>query len=122
RMLLMCQDSRRNIHLSTSKPFIGKMHNLGLWNIQRFSSWDKVFPDRFSNFAGTTLHVSSNIDDIPFVFMAENEFRGVSKNIMDALGTSLNFTYTLIEGFSDGNWGGSQENGVWKGMLGDVFR
>ena len=43
----------------------------GKWDPQRFSTWDALFPDRFSSFAGTTLHVASIYDDMPILFMAE---------------------------------------------------
>ncbi|CAL4165126.1 unnamed protein product, partial [Meganyctiphanes norvegica] len=121
QMLLMCQDSRGNVPLSTWKPFIGEMQQLGIWDAQRFSSSDDLFPDRFSTFAGSTLHVSSDQNDMPLLVRNEDGVGGVSNNIMDALGSWLNFTYTLTVVSSDEEWG-SLENGSWNGMLGDIYR
>ncbi|XP_071531064.1 probable glutamate receptor [Panulirus ornatus] len=94
----------------------------GVWDSRVFPSFSDLFYDRFRSLAGRTLHVASDDDDAPLVFLDDDdEFEGTSKRILDLLSVWLNFTYTLTHGAPDSKWG-EMENGTWVGLLGEVYR
>ncbi|KAG7172891.1 Glutamate receptor ionotropic, delta-2-like 22 [Homarus americanus] len=99
-----------------------KLGYLGTWDPWVFTSFSGLFYDRFQSMGGTTLHVSSDDDDAPLLFLDDDgEFEGTCKRILDVLSDWLNFTFTLTNGAPDSKWG-EIENGTWVGLLGEVYK
>ncbi|KAK7066690.1 hypothetical protein SK128_025397 [Halocaridina rubra] len=76
---------------------------LGSWRSSEYPTWNDIFVDRFSSFYGSSLQVSSDRVDLPFLFLdEEGNFEGISKRILDSLSQWLNFTFSLTERADDG--------------------
>lgn len=105
------------------QPF-GSRHPkfLGMWDNHSFSRWEMLFQDRFPSFQGYTFQLATWMTDLPYLYKSsEGNLRGVSLNILAALASAMNFTYTLTEKPHDLKWG-LIENGSWVGVLGMVYR
>lgn len=97
--------------------------SLGLWNSSVFVSLEDIFRDRFPSFNGYKFWLGTWFDDYPYLHQSQLEPEGVGDGVevemLDALATTLNFTYHLTTQPPDLNWG-DYENGSWTGMLGMV--
>ena len=86
------RDGSVSIKMFTAQPFPLEMENpevfLGSWNKTLFGSFQTIFPDRFKNFKGKVLHMSSDTDDFPYLIRDEdtNHTYGVNFDTMDSLG------------------------------------
>lgn len=87
-----------------------------------FSTRNSVFPDRFRNFEGATIHIASDKDDAPLI-MEEDDGSTIGMNveIVDLFSKWLNFNYTTTLFANDTNWGAFVD-GTYNGLLGDVLR
>ncbi|KAF2363625.1 Ionotropic glutamate receptor [Trinorchestia longiramus] len=95
---------------------------LGYWEETKFSEFDDVFPDRFSDFNGTVVEIASDVDDNPLIIKTKTgTLTGMNIEIVKALSKWLNFRYTTTIAASDDHWG-EYENGTYNGLLGDVLR
>ncbi|KAG7163307.1 Glutamate receptor ionotropic, delta-2-like 12 [Homarus americanus] len=93
---------------------------LGLWSERNFALKPDLFPERFTTFDGTQLHLGSWCDDFPFLYPEKGVCVGSSLDLLHIMATKLNFTYNVQMEPADHNWG-SKENGTWTGMLGDLI-
>lgn len=112
------------VYVYSSKPFYkpdsNQKINLGMWNKNSFQNFSSLFPDRFINFQGETIHISSDVDDFPLVIENDDgSAGGMNIEIVKALGEWLNFNYTTTIEAEDLLWG-ELENGTWSGLFGQV--
>lgn len=115
--------NQSNIYLLSPKPFASDNEStvtLGSWDKDKFSTFSSIFPDRFVNFMNETLHVSTDMDDFPLVTKTDDDIReGMNLNILSAIGSWLNFSYTITDIAPDALWG-ELVNGTWNGLLGEI--
>ncbi|CAL8108986.1 unnamed protein product [Orchesella dallaii] len=86
-----------------------------------------LFFDFTSNFHGKPIRMAATIYYIPvYEFVKAKtgnyyEQRGFVAEILQAIRTRLNMTYTLIPCTPDGLSGSRMKNGTWQGCMGDVI-
>ncbi|XP_068204035.1 uncharacterized protein [Palaemon carinicauda] len=82
-----------------------------------------LFPDRFGSFYGHQFHLSSWVDDFPYMVKGKTlqEASGMCVVMLKEIARRLNFTYKVYEYPVDKLWG-SRINGTWRGMIGEVYR
>ncbi|KAL7643678.1 UNVERIFIED_CONTAM: hypothetical protein RMT77_005661 [Armadillidium vulgare] len=89
----------------------GKRMNkfLGFWNTTNFNTFESLFPNRYKSFNGEIIHLASDIDDFPFVYMENAQLKGISINALKIIGEKLNFSFTFTK------------DGEWKDLLQQIF-
>lgn len=113
-----------HVNLYSSDSFVTKGKHmkvhLGEWNKTKFGTAASIFPDRFADFRGATIHISSDLDDYPLlVIMEDGSAAGMNMEIIRSLARVLNFSYTVTISAPDLRWG-ELENDTWSGLLGQV--
>ena len=123
--LLQYSKDKQHVIISTTIPFskeTSKIYSVQLLKREKLSL-DKIFGERFLNFNGHVFHIASSATDAPYMYYAGDRMSppidGVAVEMLNTLGRSLNFSYTLTEEALDYEWG-SFENGSWTGMLGMI--
>ncbi|XP_064085120.1 uncharacterized protein LOC135200410 isoform X2 [Macrobrachium nipponense] len=86
-------------------------------------TFDVLFPDRFESFHGHYFHLSSWVDDFPYMVKGKTleDTHGMCIYMLDDIAGRLNFTYKVYELPEDHLWG-DLHNGSWRGMIGEVWR
>ncbi|XP_063844821.1 uncharacterized protein LOC135091270 isoform X2 [Scylla paramamosain] len=135
--LLSVQDRASNSSLSTFiYSFFPFSHQApvrltGIWSTS--TSLQHLFVDRFPSFEGYQFQIASWVDDYPYLYLTSGETddlrqvrelqtgeaSGLQVEVLDTLGYTLNFTYTMMTRPEDWLWGELQD-GAWTGMLGKV--
>ncbi|KAK8378625.1 hypothetical protein O3P69_009371 [Scylla paramamosain] len=135
--LLSVQDQASNSSLSTFiYSFFPFSHQApirltGVWSTS--TSLQHLFVDRFPSFEGYQFQIASWVDDYPYLYLTSGETddlrqvrelqtgeaSGLQVEVLDTLGYTLNFTYTMMTRPEDWLWGELQD-GAWTGMLGKV--
>ncbi|XP_068250184.1 glutamate receptor ionotropic, kainate glr-3-like [Palaemon carinicauda] len=108
--------------LLTWLPFASskKLWRVGDWDLSVFTSFERLFPDRFSDFHGNEVTIAYNADDQPLLFQREDgQFDGTNYRMLQLLARWLNFSYSFT---SDPLWGERNANGTWTGILGYLHR
>lgn len=115
RILLVIEQEYSNLkkgaHLYTSKPVTAPNRNdkvpLGKWDKEKFRTFDSVFPDRFVDFYGETVHIATDIDDFPLISLDDDDLViGMNIDIVNAIGSWLNYTYTTTIQSPEATWDG----------------
>ncbi|KAA0188380.1 Ionotropic receptor 118, partial [Hyalella azteca] len=96
---------------------------LGRWNLQNFGIEESLFIDRFATFSGSVLQLAAWCDDYPLLYPLpyprNSTCVGSNIDLLDIVGSHLNFTYTYHLKPFDSKWG-SNENGTWTGMFAEL--
>ncbi|KAK7068289.1 hypothetical protein SK128_006518 [Halocaridina rubra] len=112
--------------LYTHFPFSkeSKIQRLGTWDVDAFLFLHDIFINRFPSFEGYEFWLGTWYDDYPYLYQSKEAEEGVGDgvevNMLDAMGTVLDFTYNLTTKPPDLKWG-DLVNGTWTGMLGMVY-
>lgn len=79
-----------------------------------------LFSDRLHSFNNEIIHLASDLDDFPFVYVNDDEtVSGVSVDILKTFSERYKFSFTFTNWSSDEQWG-EYENGTWNGLLRDI--
>ena len=107
----------------TSYPLMNKSSGesgikqyLGFWDPSSYNTESTLFPERFESLNGEVLHLATDHDDFPLIYQYNDGIYGTNINIMQALGSWLNFSFTTTFDADDENWG-EKINGTWNGLL-----
>ncbi|KAK7068869.1 hypothetical protein SK128_001660, partial [Halocaridina rubra] len=93
----------------------------GTWTgATTFLTEEALFPERFRNFEGVSLYLSSWCDDYPYLYRHNVTCTGSNIELLNMIASKLNFTYVVQDTPADEIWG-SKENGTWTGMYGDLL-
>ncbi|XP_063876884.1 glutamate receptor ionotropic, kainate glr-3-like [Scylla paramamosain] len=96
--------------------------SLGIWKPDRFATRESVFPERFENFGGHVLQLSTWCDDTPFMYLNKNGVCiGESLDALEIIANKHNFAYVVQLKPEDELWG-YIENGTWVGLMGGLER
>ena len=98
-----------SIRMFAAKPFVDYISDptyfIGVWDKSKYTKYEDIFPKRFKSFEGEVLHIASDVDDFPLVTAIDDRHCGMNLDIVDALSSWLNFSYTTTVAAPEGLWG-----------------
>ncbi|XP_068216611.1 uncharacterized protein [Palaemon carinicauda] len=132
-LVLVLDKISKRCNIFTHLPYSHRIVKLASWTKQYgllHSSNLPLFPDKFDRLIDSGHMTVAGDDFPPHMKVVEfplgingppHFFIGPLGNFIEILGSSINFTYTLVRP-PDRAWGYLQPNGSWMGMVGMVFR
>lgn len=103
-LAVICPSPRNSTYRVLTRLASEEWVMLGLWDPAAFATWDALFRDRFTDFAGKVFTVVCSFDDVPLVYLKKNiTIDGSNVRILNAMSQWLNFSVFYRKPLSDSN-------------------
>lgn len=82
-----------------------RSYKISQWSAELFKTLESLLVERWNTLGGEVLHVSTNYEDKPFIFVSsKGEVTGISVKLLDVIAARMNFRYTTQFGAKDGKY------------------